>query len=63
MYTRMKGIAVHGDDILDTVEYARPPEVGQLEKQIHVEMFLKNYQCLFSAVINVLRSDFGIFFI
>lgn len=29
VYTRMKGIAVHGDDILDTVEYARPSEVSQ----------------------------------
>ncbi|XP_008333739.1 P2X purinoceptor 2 [Cynoglossus semilaevis] len=30
VYTRMKGIAVHGDDILDTVEYARPPEGGDV---------------------------------
>lgn len=29
VYTRMKGTAVHGDDILDTVEYARPSEVSQ----------------------------------
>ncbi|XP_056275340.1 P2X purinoceptor 2 [Pseudoliparis swirei] len=30
VYTRMKGIAVHGDDILDTVEYARPSEGGDV---------------------------------
>lgn len=28
VYTLMKGTAVHGDDILDTVEYARPSEVS-----------------------------------
>lgn len=28
VYTLMKGIAVHGDEILDTVEYARPSEVA-----------------------------------
>ncbi|XP_031165203.1 P2X purinoceptor 2 [Sander lucioperca] len=28
VYTLMKGTAVHGDDILDTVEYARPSEGG-----------------------------------
>lgn len=28
VYTLMKGIAVHGDDILDTVEYVRPSEVS-----------------------------------
>lgn len=27
VYTLMKGIAVHGDDIFDTVEYAQPSEV------------------------------------
>ncbi|XP_058492342.1 P2X purinoceptor 2 [Solea solea] len=30
VYTRMTGIAVHGEDILDTVEYARPPEGGDV---------------------------------
>ncbi|KAM9744124.1 P2X purinoceptor 2 [Menidia menidia] len=30
VYTRMKGTAVHGDDILDTVEYARPSEGGDV---------------------------------
>ncbi|XP_041855846.1 P2X purinoceptor 2 [Melanotaenia boesemani] len=30
IYTRMKGTAVHGDDILDTVEYARPSEGGDV---------------------------------
>lgn len=28
VYTLMKGIAVHEDEILDTVEYARPSEVA-----------------------------------
>lgn len=28
VYTLMKGTAVHGDDILDTVEYVRPSEVS-----------------------------------
>lgn len=42
VYTRMKGVAVHGDDILDTVEYARPSEVSQSGgsgKQSHICMF------------------------
>ncbi|XP_072243081.1 P2X purinoceptor 2 [Leuresthes tenuis] len=30
VYTRMKGTAAHGDDILDTVEYARPSEGGDV---------------------------------
>ncbi|KAM4577355.1 P2X purinoceptor 2 [Odontesthes bonariensis] len=30
VYTRMKGTADHGDDILDTVEYARPSEGGDV---------------------------------
>uniref|UniRef100_A0A673CW90 P2X purinoceptor n=1 Tax=Sphaeramia orbicularis TaxID=375764 RepID=A0A673CW90_9TELE len=30
VYTRMKGTAVHGDHILDTVEYARPSEGGDV---------------------------------
>uniref|UniRef100_A0A671Y7F6 P2X purinoceptor n=1 Tax=Sparus aurata TaxID=8175 RepID=A0A671Y7F6_SPAAU len=30
VYTLMKGTAVHGDDILDTVEYARPSEGGDV---------------------------------
>ncbi|XP_055017798.1 P2X purinoceptor 2 [Boleophthalmus pectinirostris] len=30
VYTIMKGIAVHGDDILDTAEYARPSEGGDV---------------------------------
>ncbi|KAM3868283.1 P2X purinoceptor 2 [Diretmus argenteus] len=30
VYTRMKGTAVQGDHILDTVEYARPPEGGDV---------------------------------
>uniref|UniRef100_A0A8C6Q1J4 P2X purinoceptor n=1 Tax=Nothobranchius furzeri TaxID=105023 RepID=A0A8C6Q1J4_NOTFU len=30
VYTCMKGSAVHGDDILDTVEYARPSEGGDV---------------------------------
>ncbi|XP_068594611.1 P2X purinoceptor 2 [Brachionichthys hirsutus] len=30
VYTRMKGTAVHGDNILDTVEYARPTEGGDV---------------------------------
>ena len=29
VYTRMKGAAIHGDNILDTVEYARPSEVSR----------------------------------
>lgn len=28
VYTLMKGSAVHGDEIFDTVEYARPSEVS-----------------------------------
>lgn len=28
VYTLMKGIAVHGDEILDKVEYAQPSEVA-----------------------------------
>lgn len=31
VYTLMKGIAVHGDEILDTVEYARPSEVPSVQ--------------------------------
>nr|XP_046242319.1 P2X purinoceptor 2 [Scatophagus argus] len=30
VYTLMKGTAVHGDDVLDTVEYARPSEGGDV---------------------------------
>ncbi|KAK5910176.1 hypothetical protein CesoFtcFv8_004036 [Champsocephalus esox] len=30
VYTLMKGTAVHGDDILDTVEYVRPSEGGDV---------------------------------
>lgn len=30
VYTLMKGIAVRGDEILDTVEYAQPSEVPEL---------------------------------
>ncbi|XP_049619423.1 P2X purinoceptor 2 [Syngnathus scovelli] len=30
VYTRMKGSAVHGDQILDTVEYVRPSEGGDV---------------------------------
>lgn len=28
VYTHMKGTAVHGEDVLDTVEYAQPSEVS-----------------------------------
>ncbi|XP_035513624.1 P2X purinoceptor 2 [Morone saxatilis] len=34
VYTLMKGTAVHGDDILDTVEYARPSEGGDVVSTI-----------------------------
>lgn len=45
VYTRMKGTAVHGDDILDTVEYARPSEVSRSRgsrkhrAESHIHMF------------------------
>lgn len=35
VYTVMKGSAVHGDQILDTVEYARPSEVSSKQSLHH----------------------------
>ncbi|XP_023125687.1 P2X purinoceptor 2 [Amphiprion ocellaris] len=42
VYTLMKGSAVHGDDILDTVEYARPSEGGDVISTILRREFTYN---------------------
>lgn len=55
IYTLMKGTAVHGDDILDTVEYARPSEVSpeqmrQYNQQNFTSYTLSVSLCLHSIV-------------
>uniref|UniRef100_A0A672G6C4 P2X purinoceptor n=1 Tax=Salarias fasciatus TaxID=181472 RepID=A0A672G6C4_SALFA len=42
VYTLMKGTAVRGDEILDTVEYARPPEGGDVISTILRREFTYN---------------------
>ncbi|XP_068994707.1 P2X purinoceptor 2 [Embiotoca jacksoni] len=42
VYTLMKGSAVHGDDVLDTVEYARPSEGGDVISTILRREFTYN---------------------
>ncbi len=51
VYTLMKGIAVHGDDILDTAEYARPSEVSQEEKVLQYNQ--SYFHLLYSASISM----------
>lgn len=50
VYMLMKGTAVHGDDILDTVEYAQPSEVSpeQMLQYQKVTSTLSASLCLYS---------------
>lgn len=50
VYMLMKGTAVHGDDILDTVEYAQPSEVSpeQMLQYQNVTSTLSASFCLYS---------------
>lgn len=51
VYTLMKGSAIHGDEILDTVEYAQPSEV----------ISSLNLCCIAHAWVNHFKSFFPLF--